>query len=349
MFEVLILILAIYIIVFLIPAFYIASHRKLPKNTIVIVVIVAIALPILSIPLALMIANMGGRNIVFLILIAVAIVPILLASISSSQKNQINQGKDISNDWQKIVFKLKLGNHNIFIKKTTIINSLFILTILCIYSFGYIKTKLRTNHALVSTSNNNIWDYGSDDFVPIAREYLKQHCVNDAYEKIYDSIVDVRKVIIAHEHVEGTQSVGGIKKSYDKFSYPGGGVSHYNGKYMFFGLGLEEIVIVTPDDSGYDKLELFNMNTRETSLGDMSSRYIIKFISTSTPEESKVGVLGRDIVVIDRVENRIIAERREFFWMNPNGPATGLVCPEISEGQATPYSFLSEVINPTKT
>lgn len=191
-----------------------------------------------------------------------------------------------------------------------------------------------------------IWEVNWSSFSEEARSILKEHCLNDAYQEIYKPINNVKSILRIDEYNSDQAFVGGIGKYYDHY-YPAGGLHYSNKKYMFFRLGLEEIEFLYPKRIE-NKVGVFNLYKRETSYREtMKSKYAIKFISTATPKEERLGIRGRDIEIVDLTNGELLAKRKEYFWINPDSSkaAGGLVCPGITEGQMIPKSFLSRVIN----
>ena len=189
------------------------------------------------------------------------------------------------------------------------------------------------------------WERPHSDFIPEARQMMKARCQAEAGEQIFSTIEDVPSFFRIDESPPGRYFVGGIDVG-------SAGVSNTHPHYMFFRLGLDFIEFEFGErekiktEKTYGR---FDLHSRKTEQADkLSSVYAVRFKSIATPSEERLGLHGRQTDVIEIASGKILATRKEFIWLNPDPRRAvgGHLCPSLQRGQATPGSFLSQVINP---
>jgi hypothetical protein len=198
---------------------------------------------------------------------------------------------------------------------------------------------------------NKPWAFRHPRFTPEAQAILKEKCQTEAGEVIHSIVDDVRGVLREDEPSKSRQTgprVGAV--SLRQTGATGVAIDHIHPKVMFFQLGLS---FVEWELSELDKAKTkksygrFDLRARSDEYVDLpKSTVSIRFVDLLGPEERQLGLWGRRIEV--RSRETLLAARTEFFWKNPEIRGWEIVlCPALqgTDGQASPMSFLSRVIN----
>ena len=200
--------------------------------------------------------------------------------------------------------------------------------------------------------------------------HFKKLCSEKAGEKIYKTHSGVRSVLVVKPLPPATE-----KDLYDQFwmgdpysasanSDRGAGAAvrmtldSRMGERVQRGL---EFVEIGPSDSSGQKLRRIykpasNLERARTEFVDSPlSRFGVSWNDVSTPEDRKYWVAASRLVVVDLVDNSLVAERVGYFieagfgsragqrrpWLTSRGPDT--TCPSVSDGNYSDTWFITRV------
>jgi len=207
-------------------------------------------------------------------------------------------------------------------------------------------------------------------YAEAAWAHFRKLCAEKAGEKIYKTHHGVRSVLVVKPLPPATE-----KDLYDQFWYgdpysasatsdrgTGAAVrmtlNSRMGERLQSGL---EFVEIGPDDSVGQKFRRIyqpasNRERSRTEVVDRpESRFGVSWNDVSTPEDRKFWVAASRLVVIDLIDNSLIAERVGFFieagfgsrtgqrrpWLTSRGPQT--TCPSLSDGDYSDTWFITRV------
>lgn len=193
----------------------------------------------------------------------------------------------------------------------------------------------------------NAWD----ELNPASEAYkvMKHRCQQDAGEVIFATREGVKGVFLESDD----DALSYITAS--TISY---GITFKHPLYMYGGLGLYYVEYEADlsairrfgkpkefDGYQYRRVDTRSFNTEPKKERTTSIRVTYK--RTTSELEEKVGVHGRLIEVIDDSTKTLLAQRRDYIWLNPSGrgPHGGFICPTIQDGERLPTTFLNRVIN----